>query len=147
MKNVLFVSTGVILGLMAALGMAMAGESSVFPEAEAQAGPSAGTGAGDGVIMGTGGVMPNMNDIAWILVPDGKSGHTLCLYRAISTGRGAYFDLVDVRNVTYDSKLIQLKNAGHDPKLAPSVIKRLIDEQQKKDAKAAAPRKRGRSSR
>ena len=146
MKNVLFVSTGVILGLMAALGMALAGESSVFPEAEAQAGPSAGTGAGDGVIMGTGGVMPNMNDIAWILVPN-KEGHTLCLYRAISTGRGAYFDLVDVRNVTYDSKLIQLKNGGHDPKLAPPVIKRLIDEQKKKDAEANGPRKRGRSSR
>ena len=129
MKNVLFVSTGVILGLMAALGMAMAGETSVFPEAEAQAGPSAGTGAGDGVIMGTGGVMPNTNDITWVLVPDGKGGHTLCLYRAVATGRGAYFDLVDVRNVTYDSKLIQLMKDGHDMKLSPPRIKKLVEGQ------------------
>ena len=140
MKNTLFVSTGVILGLLAALGITLAGDSAVFPEAEAQAGPAGGTGAGQGPIMGTGGVVPNQNDICWILTPnnDGKEkGHTLCLYRAIPNGRGAYFDLVDVRNVTYDSKLIQMKNSGHKKELAPHVLKKMWEKQKEKEAEEA----------
>ena len=107
MRNALLVVSGVAIGLLGAL-VTMASNGSGMKQAEAQAVQSdAGTST---VIMGTGGSMPNTNDLCWLFFKDrakDKTGkehdrYSLCMYK--STNNGQAFDLVGEREVTYDMK-------------------------------------------
>jgi hypothetical protein len=134
MKQALFVVSGVAIGLLSAV-VALGCKSEVLPKAEAQAAAPADSQAGGNVIMGIGGASPNQNDLCWVLMK-GKSKqgdgdrYTLSLYKA--DGKGV-FDLTDVREITYDGKLVQLNHPGHNKDLTPAALKKKLDEQQHRE--------------
>lgn len=115
MRNTLMVTGGIALGLLAAL---VAGRAPSLPEVQAQtaAGDNSGTPA---VFMGTGGSAPNMNDLCWVMVREKARDkdlkeydrYNLALYRSMNNGQ--LFDLIDVREITYDLKATQLDKKGH----------------------------------
>ncbi len=121
MRNMLFVATGTVLGLAAA-AFALA-RPAALPEAAAQTVASAAGSEVGPVMMGIGASQQNQNDLCWVLFRDKprkgqKIDHdrfTLCLYRAVNNGQA--FDIVDVREVTYDFKANHLNVPGHNPRL------------------------------
>ena len=135
MKNAILVFSGVALGF---LGVTAAPHSA--PRAEAQA---AGAAAPDGsVVMGIGGVTQNQNDVCWILFreksakPDADFRYSLCLYRAMPKGnKEGYFDLMDMREVTYDMKPNQANHAEHSRTLSPQAMKEMWEDAKKAEAK------------
>ena len=129
MKQALFVISGVAIGLLSAL-VAVGCRSEVLPRAEAQAAAPADAQASGNVIMGIGGASPNQNDLCWVLMKSkAKQGdgdrYTLTLYKADNRG---VFDLTDVREITYDGKLVQLNHPSHNKDLTPQAIKKKIDQ-------------------
>lgn len=154
MKHALLVVSGIALGLTVAL------VSGGPPEAAAQAGPGPGAGTDHGAVMlGTGGGMPNQNDLCWILFKEpamdaeGKPYErtALCLYRATQNGKG--FDLMDVRELTWDPKPSQLIGPEHNARLTPEMMRKQWQAAEKKREEARRKkeeedrRKRPRSSR
>jgi hypothetical protein len=135
MKNMLLVATGAILAAAVALG-----RPAPLPEAQAQAAAADGSEVGP-AMMGIGGSTQNQNDLCWVLFRDKarkrqKIDHdrfTLCLYRAINNGQA--FDLVDVREVTYDFKASHLGVAGHKPGFSPQAMKKAYEEARDKEDK------------
>lgn len=137
MKNALFLAGGGILGLCAA-AFALA-RPAPLPEAQAQAAAAGGNEVGP-AMMGIGGSTSNQNDLCWILFRDRprerqKIDHdrfTLCLYRSVNNGQA--FDLMDVREVTYDFKATQLNVPGHNKGLSPQVMRKMYEDSLRKDA-------------
>lgn len=137
MKNMLFVATGVILGLLAVTAFAL-GRPVPLPEARAQAAAAGGNEVGP-AMMGIGGSTSNQNDLCWILFRDRprerqKIEHdrfTLCLYRAVNNGQA--FDIVDVREVTYDFKATQLNVPGHNKSLSPQIMREMFEKARKNE--------------
>jgi hypothetical protein len=144
MKLALGVSLGVALGALGALlSLHAAGP---LPCAHAQAGPAGGAGAGGGdIVLGTGGITPNQNDICWMAFKDkgfkGEERTVLCLYKATGSGKSACFDLADVREVTYDCKAVQLATGDHDRKIAPQEMRNAFEKAKKEFEKAEKERK------
>ncbi len=134
MKNALHLAAGSIL---AAATLAPA-QPSPPPDVRPQA-ASAADGEVGPVTMGVGGSQQNLNDLCWILFRDKprerqKIDHdrfALCLYRA--TNNGQAFDLVDVREVTYDFKASHLNVPGHNPKLTPPVMREAYEKARKEE--------------
>jgi hypothetical protein len=130
MKQALFVVSGVAIGLLMAL-VAVASNGRVLPQADAQAGPNGGSGAGSSTILGTGGSTQNQNDLCWILTKvkpvRGPERTVLCMYKA--EGQGQHFNLKDVRMIDADIRLIELESKKHEPSV-PAVIKVLPQEEQ-----------------
>jgi hypothetical protein len=129
MKQALFVVSGVAIGLLSVL-VSLGCKSEVLPRAEAQAAAPADAQASGNVIMGIGGASPNQNDLCWVLVKaKGKQGdadrYSLSLYKADNRG---VFDLTDVREITYDGKLVQLNHPSHNKDLTPPAIKKKLDQ-------------------
>ena len=139
MKNALLVVSGVAIGLLGAL-VALASNRNYVSPAEAQAGPSGGAGAGGPtLVVSTGGATPNQNDLCWI-TQTGKAKTragqeydriTLTLYKA--SGNGASFDLVDTRDITYDATVAQLNLPGHNAKISPREMKKIHDEELRRE--------------
>lgn len=128
MKNALLIVSGVSLGLIAAL----ASRAEICPTADAQAGPAAGAGAGNGTtIVATGGATQNQNDLCWIVAKvkpvKGPERTVLALYRAERQGES--FNLKDVRAIDADLRLIELDAKKHNPDV-PSVLRALPKEEQ-----------------
>jgi hypothetical protein len=139
MRNALLVVSGVSIGLVGAL-FAGATREAGLRAAEAQAGPSGGTGAsGPTFVVSTGGATPNQNDLCWITQTEkakNRQGQeyermTLTLYKA--SNNGTSFDLVDTRDITYDAKVAQLNLPGHNGKLTPKEMKKIYDEERRKE--------------
>lgn len=95
------------------------------PEARAHVGAAAATPSGD-MLLATGGSAANMNDIAWVLTkelfedPETKKSierKVLLCYRVAPGGK--LTDIVDVRDITWDSKFTQLRLDGHNHQLSP----------------------------
>jgi len=151
MKQALFVLSGVAIGLLSAL-VAFASRSEFIRQADAQAGPAGGNGAGGPlVIVATGGATPNQNDLCWVFRQEkGKNARgqeydrsTLSLYKAGS--QGASFDLVDTREATWDNKPVHLNVGGHNPKLGPADLKQAWEkEQREQEERARRDAERGR---
>ena len=104
MKHALLVGTGLVLGILATLFVGNIPVSEATPAS--QTGPGAGAGAaGGGVVMATGGASSSQNDICWLFFQDqskaGKPRQVLCCYKVTN---GQFFDLIGVREVTYDMK-------------------------------------------
>ena len=136
MKNALLVVSGVAIGLMAAL-VAMATNGSGIRQAEAQAGPAGGGGAGaPPLIMGTGGANNNVNDICWVLSKvkpvKGPERTVLALYRI--KNQGQHFDLADVRMIDADLRVIDLDAKKHDPS-----VEKVLKSLPKEEAEALLP--------
>jgi hypothetical protein len=142
MKNALLVVSGVSIGLLGAL-VALASNRGMLPQAEAQTVQADASGAT--AVMGIGGSAPNLNDLCWVLFKDkgrDKAGvdhdrWALCLYR---TEGGKLFDLVDMREVTYDCKPAQLTVKGHNADVRPQAMKDLWEEAKKKEDEARKKR-------
>ena len=67
MKQALFVLSGVAIGLLSAFVAFGCCRTEFIGQAEAQAGPAGGNGAGGPqVILATGGATPNQNDLCWV---------------------------------------------------------------------------------
>ncbi len=130
MKQALFVVSGVAIGLLTALVAVASSGKSYVPEAQAQAGPNGGNGAGTTTILGTGGSTQNQNDLCWILTSvkpvKGPQRTVLCLYQA--EGQGRHFNLRDVRMIDADIRVIELESK-HSPSVA-TIIKSLPQEEQ-----------------
>jgi len=129
MKQALFVVSGAAIGLLVALvALASTGGNNCMPRAEAQAAGPGDSQSGN-VIMGIGGASPNQNDLFWVMMK-GKSKqgdadrYSLTLYKADNRG---VFDLMDMREITYDGKLVQLNHPTHNKELTPAAIKKMID--------------------
>ena len=143
MKQALFVVSGVAIGLLAALVATASTRTDIIPQADAQAGPAGGSGAGGPiVILATGGATPNQNDLCWVFRQDkGKIGGaeydrtSLSLYKAANNGTS--FDLVDTRETTWDGKPVQLNVSGHNPKLSPRDLKKAWEQEQREQAERA----------
>jgi hypothetical protein len=138
MKQALFVLSGVAIGLLSALVALGCCKSDFIGQAEAQAGPAGGNGAGGpAVILATGGATPNQNDLLWLYRQEkGKNAKgqeydrfTLTLYKA--GNQGTSFDLIDTREVTWDGKPVQLPIAGHAKGLSPAELKHAWEKEQK----------------
>ena len=138
MKQALFVLTGVAIGLLSALVALGCCKSDFIRQAEAQAGPGAGNGAGGPhIIIATGGATPNQNDLCWVFRQEkGKNAKgqeydrsTMSLYKAGS--QGGSFDLVDTRETTWDNKPVHLNVGGHNGKLGPADLKQAWEKEQK----------------
>jgi hypothetical protein len=90
-------------------------------------------------VVAIGGSMQNQNDLCWILFREKAKDreerdydrYALCLYRAMQNGQ--LFDLVDVREVTYDPKLVQLAVRGHDRAVSPAAIKEAWEKSKKEE--------------
>jgi len=143
MRKTLFAAAGLVLGLAAAAVCGLA-RPAALPEAHAQA-MAAGSGEVGPVMMGMGGAQQNQNDLCWILFRDKSRAHptakrpnpdpfrySLCLYRVVNNGQA--FDLVDVREVSYDFKIVQLNVPGHNPRLTPQAILNFFEDGLKKEA-------------
>lgn len=137
MKQALFVVSGVAIGLLMAL-VALGCKTDFIDKAQAQAGPAGGAGAaGPHVIVATGGATPNQNDLCWVFRQEkGKNAKgveydrsILSLYKA--GNQGSSFDLVDTREVTWDSKPVQLSVAGHNRGIAPGELKQAWEKEEK----------------
>jgi len=131
MKQALFVMSGVSIGLLSALVALGCCKSEILPRAEAfqAAAPGDAQSAGN-VIMGIGGTSPNQNDICWVLMKGkNKQGdgdrYSLSLYKVNKDG---VFDLTDSREITFDSKLVQLNHPAHNKELSPTAIKKKLDQ-------------------
>jgi hypothetical protein len=139
MKSALLIVSGVILGLAVACVQAI-------PPAEAQTVQEAG--GGPAVVMGIGGSAANQNDNCWVLFKEKAKNRegkdvdrvTLCLYRLLKNGQA--FDLMDVREITYDAKLSQLNHNEHNKDLDPKLIKKKYEEQLKREEEEARQRLR-----
>ena len=132
MKQALFVVSGVAIGLLAALVAVASSKPELMPKAEAQAAAADASQAGGNMIMGIGGSSNNINDLCWVLIKDkGKTRqgeydrYSLSLYKA--NGQGV-FDLSDMREISFDGKLIQLNHPQHNKDLTPKELKKKIDE-------------------
>jgi hypothetical protein len=143
MKQALFVISGVAIGLLGSLVAIVSGRVDFIPKALAQAASPEGSQAGGNMIMGIGGATNNQNDLCWILIKDkGKTRqgdydrYSLSLYKANSQG---VFDLTDMRETSFDGKLIQLSHPSHNKELAPKELKKKIDEQHQRDEQQQAP--------
>jgi hypothetical protein len=138
MKNALLILSGVALGLLGALGAAARPRGELLAGAQAQTAPPDGGGTSS-VLLGTGGATPNQNDLCWVLFKEkGKDRagaehdrYALCLYKAMNGGQ--YFDLADVRELTYDPKPSQLSNPGHKLDLKPQVLKDLWEKAKREE--------------
>ncbi len=137
MKQALFVVSGAAIGLLAALVAVTCSKSDLMARAEAQSASPEGTQSNGNMIMGIGGSTNNQNDLCWVLIKDrGKTRqgdydrYSLSLYKA--NGQGV-FDLTDMREVSFDGKLIQLNHPGHNKDLTPQNIKKKIDEQHRQE--------------
>ncbi len=114
---------------------------------QAQPAPAAASSSGD-MLMATGGCTANTNDIAWVLTKDSfedpKTKKTierkvLLCYKVGQNGK--LLDIVDVRDITFDSKFMQLPIAGHNGDFSPQhmrdeyekMMKRLKDQAEDKD--------------
>ncbi len=138
MRNGFVAATGTGIVLLAAAAALAFARPVALPEARAQ---TVATGAGETgpVMMGIGGAQQNQNDLCWILFRDkGRDRqnqtydrYALCLYRAVNNGHA--FDLVDVRELSYDFKISQLNIPGHSPALAPKAMKRAYEEALRKE--------------
>jgi len=144
MRNALLVVSGVAIGLLGALVALASGRGEALGRAYAQTVQGeAGAGA---PILGTGGSSPNQNDLCWILMKDkgrDKAGqeherYALCMYKAMNGGQ--FFDLIDMRDVTYDSKPAQLNNPGHKADLKVQAMKDMWEEAKKKEEEARKKR-------
>lgn len=131
MKNTFLVVTGIGLGLLAAVLAFGSADRRGIPLAEAQGAGAAG--ANGTVLLATGGAAPNLNDLLWILSQDKTEKQErwmLCCYRVEN---GKLFDLIDIREVTYDMKgPAQLNIKGHNSELAPQAIKDALEKDRKK---------------
>jgi hypothetical protein len=143
MKQALFVVSGVAIGLLAALVAVTAGRMEFMSRAEAQAASPEGSQAGGNMIMGIGGSTNNQNDLCWILIKDkGKNRqgeydrYSLSLYKA--NGQGV-FDLTDMRETTFDGKLVQLNHPQHNKDLTPKELKKKIDELHRQEEQQQNP--------
>lgn len=128
------------VALAAALGWAQA-----FSPASPSSPPDAGEPPPPVVV--TGGSAPNVQDLCWILFHDKKKGafgkmedrYALCLYRGVNNGRMLQF--VDVREVTYDFKAVQLNHRGRtDP--TPLEMKKMWEDAQQKEETGKKPRQK-----
>jgi len=137
MKQALFVISGAAIGLLVSLVALGCVRTEFVPRAMAQSASPDGTQAGGATIMGIGGASNNINDLCWVLMKD--KGHarqgdydrySLCLYKA--NGQGV-FDLTDMREISFDGKLVQLNHPSHNKDLTPQAIKKKIDEQHDRD--------------
>jgi hypothetical protein len=139
MKQALFVLSGVAIGLLSALVAVGCCKSEVLPQAEAQAGPAGGAGAGGPIIIvATGGATPNTNDLCWVFRQEkgktraGEYDRTsLSLYKA--SNNGSSFDLVDTRETTWDNKPVQLNVSGHSKGISPADLKKAFETQQREE--------------
>jgi len=137
MKQALFVLSGVAIGLLSALVALGCSKTDFLLQAEAQAGPAGGNGAGGpAVILATGGSTPNQNDLLWVFKQDkGKirgqeyDRTSVSLYKAANNG--VSFDLVDTRETTWDGKPVQLNVAGHNKSLSPKELKKAWEQEQR----------------
>jgi hypothetical protein len=137
MKNAILILTGVALGLLGALGAAAPRRGDLFAGAQAQTMPP--DPGGTSVVLGTGGATPNQNDLCWVLFREkGKDRagadhdrYALCLYKAMNGGQ--FFDLADVRELTYDPKPSQLFVPGHKPELKPQALKDLWEKSKREE--------------
>jgi hypothetical protein len=134
MNKGLWVGTGIVIGLIVnAAVFWFAQPTTAAPAGAQQAEPQAAPDDGP-KILATGGSKDNRNDICWILFKDGKSEikkgaktvsldrYVLCCYRVAEQGKS--FDIVDVREVTYDVKGVQLNLPnGHEPKFSPKAMR------------------------
>ncbi len=138
MRKGFVAATGTGLVLLAAAAALAFARPVALPEARAQT-VAAGTGETGPVMMGIGGAQQNQNDLCWILFRDKaldrqnqeRDRYALCLYRAANNGQ--VFDLVDVREVSYDFKISQLNVPGHNPALAPKMMKKAYEEARKRE--------------
>ena len=128
MKHALLVGTGIAFGILATLilGYARISEATVPP----QSGPGAGSGTGSGgVVMATGGTSSSQNDICWLFFQDqskaGNARQVLCCYKVTN---GQFFDLIGVREVTYDMKPSFLPT-NFKSKYHPKDLKKLWEKQ------------------
>lgn len=137
MKQALLVMSGVSIGVLASLAAFGCCRSELLPSAAAQSASPDGTQSGANMIMGIGGATNNQNDLCWVLIKD--KGHTrqgeydrysLSLYKANSQG---VFDLTDMREISFDGKLVQLNHPSHNKDLTPQAIKKKLDERQRED--------------
>ena len=144
MKQALFVVSGVAIGLLTALVAVASSGKSYLPQADAQAGPAGGTGAGGpNVIVATGGATPNQNDLCWVIRQEkGKNGRgaeyertTVSLYKAANNGNS--FDLVDTREATWDNKPVQLSMGSHNKSLSPRDLKQAWEKEQREERERA----------
>jgi hypothetical protein len=133
MKQALFVVSGVAIGLLAALVAVASSRTDYMSRAEAQAASPDGSQASGNMIMGIGGASTNQNDLCWVLIKDkGKTRqgeydrYSLSLYKANNQG---VFDLTDMREISFDGKLVQLNHPSHNKDLTPKELKKKIDEQ------------------
>lgn len=144
MRNALLVVSGVAIGLLGAL-VAVA-SNRIDPFARAHAQTVQGDAAAGAPILGIGGATPNQNDLCWLLLKDkgrDKAGqeherYALCLYKAMNGGQ--FFDLIDMRDVTYDSKPAQLNNPGHKADLKVQAMKDMWEDARKKEEEARKKR-------
>jgi hypothetical protein len=142
MKQALFVVSGVAIGLLTALVAVASSGKSCLPQADAQAaGPGDAQSSGN-MIMGIGGASPNQNDLCWVLVKGkNKAGegdrYSLSLYKADNKG---VFDLTDVREITYDGKLVQLNHPNHNKDLTPQALKKKIEQNEHREGEGTPPR-------
>jgi hypothetical protein len=143
MKQALFVMSGVAIGLLSALVAVGCCTSGILPQADAQAGPAAGSGAtGPLVILATGGATPNTNDLCWVFRQEKGKNRTgeydrtsLSLYKA--SNNGTSFDLVDTRETTWDGKPVQLNVAGHTKGISPRDLKQAWEKEQREEQERA----------
>jgi len=151
MKQALFVLSGVAIGLLSAFVAFGCCKTEFVGQAEAQAGPGAGNGAGGPhVILATGGATPNQNDLCWVFRQEkGKNAKgqeydrsTLSLYKA--GNQGTSFDLVDTRETTWDGKPVQLSVSGHNKSLSPADLKQAWEkEEREREERARREAERG----
>ncbi len=132
MKQALYVVSGAAIGLLAALVAVASTKTDFLPRAEAQSASPDGSQSSGNMIMGIGGASNNQNDLCWVLIKDkGKTRqgeydrYSLSLYKANTQG---VFDLTDMREVSFDGKLVQLNHPGHNKDLSPKELKKKIDE-------------------
>jgi len=137
MKQALFVISGVAIGLLASLVAVMSSRTEWMSRAMAQSASPDGTQVSGNMIMGIGGGATNQNDLCWVLIKDkGKTRqgdydrYSLSLYKANNQG---VFDLTDMREISFDGKLIQLSHPSHNKDLAPKELKKKLDEQHQRD--------------
>ena len=105
---------------------------------QAQPAPAAVSSSGD-MVLATGGSTANTNDIAWVLTKDSfedpKTKKTierkvLLCYRVAQNGK--LMDIVDVRDITFDSKFMQLPLGGHNGDFTPQHMREEYDKMMKK---------------
>ena len=129
MKQAMFVVSGVAIGLW--MAQVASGAKAVLPQADAQAGPNGGSGAGTTTVLGIGGSTQNQNDLAWVLTKvkpvRGPERTVLCMYKAEDQGK--HFNLKDVRYLDADIRLLELERDRHQPNVE-KVFKSLPPEEQ-----------------